>query len=299
MPIISGFFDSVNKDRVYNAEFLALFHSALVSNGIYPNPSNNLQVLEKENMMTVVKVGKGWINGHFVMNTEDFVLQHEMADGLLKRIDRIVLQLDVAGRAIDVVLKKGAVASSPVAPVIIRDVDYYELVLADVYIGAGQVQIIQGNITDQRLNNELCGVVHGVVDQVDTTTIFNQYQNWFNDYSVTKAQEFLAWQNQVKLALENWIDAQQLDFEAWRQAEEALYHTWLQGRKDGFDTWFASVKEILNSTADGNLLNLLEEHKGSSMPHKFLDATDNKIYKYGFKTNVAKDGLIFVYEEEL
>ena len=297
MAIISGFFDSVNKDRVYNAEFLAIFHASLVGNGIYPNPSNNLQVLERENMTTVVKVGKAWINGHFVMNTDDFVLQHDMADGLLNRIDRVVLQLDTAGRQIDIVLKKGAVATNPVPPAVIRDVDYYELVLADVHINAGQTRIAQGNITDYRLNSVLCGIVHNYIDNVDTTSIFNQYQDWFNDYSVTKASEYLAWQNQVTAALEDWIDAQQLDFVAWRQAEEALYNTWLQGRKNDFDNWFAAIRDILNSTADGNLLNIVEKHKDASMPHSFLDATDNKIYKYGFKTNVAKDGLIFVFEE--
>jgi len=34
------------------------------------------------------------------------------------------------------------------------------------------------------------------------------------------------------------------------------------------------------------------------MPHQFT-ASDNKKYKYGFKTNTAKDGLIFFYEEVL
>ncbi|MET3658393.1 hypothetical protein [Sporosarcina psychrophila] len=299
MSIISGFFDSVNKDRVYNAEFLATFHSALVGNGIYPNPSNNLQVVERTLMTTTVKVGKAWINGHFIINNEDFVIQHDMADGALSRIDRVVLQLDTAGRMIDIVVKKGAFSSNPVAPVILRNVDFYELILADVRISAGQIRIIQSNITDQRLNKTLCGIVHGYIDQVDTTTIFNQYQSWFNDYSVTKASEFLTWQNQVTTALENWVDAQQLDYDAWRKAEEKLFQSWSQGRKNGFDAWFETVKDVLDTTADGKLLNQLNDHKDASMPHVFLDATDNKIYKYGFKTNSTKDGLIFVFEEEL
>lgn len=299
MAILSGFFDSVNKDRVYNAEFLALFHSALVTNGVYPNPSNNLQVVERSNMTTTVKAGKGWINGHFVIATEDFVLQHDMGDGLLSRIDRIVLQLDVADRLIDIVLKKGVMSTNPQPPTIVRNVDFHELVLADVRINAGQVAILQSSIYDQRLNTDVCGFVTGYIDRVDTTTIFNQYQSWFNDYSVSKASQFLTWQNNVTAAMEAWIDVQQLDYTAWRLAEENLYRVWLQGRKSEFDSWFVAIREILDTTADGKLLNLLETHKDASMPHVFLDATDNKIYKYGFKTNVKKDGLIFVYEEEL
>ena len=295
MAVKSGFFDSVNKDRVYNAEFLALFHAALVGNGIYPNPSNNLQVVERENMTTTVKVGKGWINGHFVINTEDFVLMHDMADGALSRIDRIVLQFDTAGRVIDIVLKKGAFSSNPVAPAVIRDVDYYELVLADVRINAGQTQIIQGSITDQRLNNALCGVVHNYVNQVDTTDIFNQYQSWFNDYSVTKVSEFLAWQTNVTTALEAWIDAQEQGFEAWRQAEEALYYAWLDARKSGFDSWFATIQDILDTNAAGNLFNLIEDHKDASMPHKFLIGPT--VYKYGMAFNPNLQCVSFIYEE--
>lgn len=287
MSIMSGFFDSVNKDRVYNAEFLAMFHAALVSNGVYPNPSNNLQVLERTNMTTTVKEGKGWINGHFVINTEDFVLQHGMADGLLHRIDRIVLQLDTADRLIDIVLKKGVLATNPQPPALVRNVDFYELVLADVRINAGQVAILQSNITDQRLNKQLCGLVHGYVEQVDTTTIFNQYQSWFSNYSTTKAQEFLVWQNQVVSGLESWIDAQELDFLSFREAEEQLYATWLQGRKNGFDAWFNDIKEQL-ATVD------IGAHITAEMPHRYTD--NNKIYKWGFG---VQNGIPYIITEEV
>lgn len=39
-------------------------------------------------------------------------------------------------------------------------------------------------------------------------------------------------------------------------------------------------------------------HKANEMPHKFTDSGSKK-YRYGFKTNAAKDGLVFIYEEVL
>jgi hypothetical protein len=42
-----------------------------------------------------------------------------------------------------------------------------------------------------------------------------------------------------------------------------------------------------------------DAHLAENMPHKFTDATDLKTYRYGFKTNNAKDGLVFVYQEVL
>ncbi|OMC81844.1 hypothetical protein BK128_21480 [Viridibacillus sp. FSL H7-0596] len=43
--------------------------------------------------------------------------------------------------------------------------------------------------------------------------------------------------------------------------------------------------------------NDLTTHVDDATPHQFTDATDKKTYEYGFKTNAAKDGLIFVYNE--
>ena len=52
----------------------------------------------------------------------------------------------------------------------------------------------------------------------------------------------------------------------------------------------AEIEKILTQ-----LKNDFTTHKAEMMPHKFSDGT--KSYKYGFKTNAVKDGLIFVYEE--
>lgn len=293
-----GMMNSINGDRKYKAEDFAQYFATFIGNGIFVKPSDCLQIMAVSNSMkVVVRPGKAWINGYYLINDEDYMLTIAASDSGLNRIDRIVVRCDYTERKMSVSVKKGAISASPVAPALKRDADAYELALADIYVAKGALTISQAVITDTRLNNSLCGLMHGVVNQVDTTTIFNQYQAWFNDYSVSKAQEFLTWQTQVTAALEAWIDAQKLDFEAWRQAEEALFQLWSTGRKQAFDDWFQTVKDILDSTADGNLLNQLNDHKDASMPHVFLDATDNKIYKYGFKTNVAKDGLIFVYQE--
>lgn len=295
MAIRSGMFNSVNGDRKVDAAFFSLFFSTFIGDGVFPNPSTGLQVVEGQGMQTIVKPGKGWIQGRFVINDSDHIFKHDIADGVLKRIDRVVMRLNNLTRQIEIVLKKGSQASNPSAPVLQRDAEVYELVLADVLINAGTTQITQGNITDQRLNKSLCGIVHGIIDQVDTTTIFNQYQQWFDDYSVTKASEFLTWQTNVTTALEAWIDAQEQDFTAWRQAEEQLYYTWLEGRKNNFDEWFATVKDILNTTADGNLLNKFNDHEDASMPHKML--VGGKVYKYGWAYNPIKKCMSCVMKE--
>lgn len=193
MAIISGFFNSVNGDRKYDASFFAEYFASFIGNGIFPNPSTNLQVVESTNMNIVVKPGKGWINGYILKNTDDYILNLDNADGVLNRIDRIVVRYKHDDRNNIITVKKGTFASNPVAPSLQRDADVYELALADVYVGKGVTTITQANITDQRMKNDLCGIVHGVVDQVDTTSIFNQYQSWFNLFSEDQKNNFEEW----------------------------------------------------------------------------------------------------------
>lgn len=206
MAIRSGFFNSVNGDRRYKADFFAEYFSSFIANGVFPNPSTGLQVIANDDMTVTLKPGKAWINGYYLSNDADYTLQLDVADGVLNRIDRIVLQLNYSNREILPVVKKGTFASSPVAPSLQRDADAYEIALADVFINKGAVSISQANITDLRLNSELCGIVHGAVNQVDTTTIFNQYTAWFNSVKDGTEQEISDWQQQVEQTFNDWFD---------------------------------------------------------------------------------------------
>lgn len=257
MAIASGFFNSVDGDRRYDARWFAQYFSSFIANGVFPNPSNNLQVAESTNMRTNVKPGKGWINGYFVVNDSDFVLQHSVANGMLNRIDRIVMRLNYLTRQIEFVIKESTAATNPVAPALQRDAEYYELALADVYISKGITRITQANITDQRLNKTLCGIVHGTVEQVDTTTLFNQYQSWLNQQKEIYVSDFLNWSNIQKSEFDAWQSLQESDFNAWKVAQERDFITWMQNEQTDFEAWFATIQNTLDGDTVGNLLNLI------------------------------------------
>ena len=230
MTITSGFFNSVNGDRKYDAKRFAEYFNSFIGNGVFPNPSTNLQVMTNDDMTVTVKAGKAWINGYIMINDDDYILALDVADGVLDRIDRVVLRYDVVDREIGLEVKKGTFASSPVAPALQRDVDAYELALADIYVANGVISITQANITDQRLNSELCGIVHGTVEQVDTTTLATQYQTWFSE---------------TQTGAETDID------------------DLMDGLQDAWDTWFATVQEVLDGDTAGNLLNLINANSAA------------------------------------
>lgn len=154
-------------DRTYLAEDFAAYFASFIGNGVFPNPSNNLQVISNNDMTIYLNAGKGWINGYMYANTTNLQLNITPADGVLNRIDRVVLRLDFINREVKAHIKKGTFASLPVAPSLQRDADMYELGLADIYIKAGAISITQADITDLRKNDSYCGIVHNLVQQED------------------------------------------------------------------------------------------------------------------------------------
>lgn len=257
MAIRSGFFNSIGGDRKYDARRFAEYFATFIGNGVFPNPSSGLQVMANNDMTVTIKAGKAWINGYIFINDDDYILQIEPADGVLGRIDRVALRYDVAGREIKLEVKKGAFASNPVAPVIQRDADAYEIALADVAVNKGIVSITQANITDLRLNAELCGIVHGTVDQVDTTTLFNQYLTWLQEKKTQYDNDMINWTSQKQAEFEDWATAQEQDFGNWRTQEE-----------QAFIAWFDSIRDILDDNVATLMLNMIDDLQQDLTSHK-------------------------------
>ncbi|PRR78435.1 hypothetical protein CLLI_15190 [Clostridium liquoris] len=189
----SAFFNSINGDRRYKAEVFAEYFSSFIGNGVFSNPNTSLQARANDDMTMTLSPGKAWINGYFYMNTDDLILIIDPADGVLSRVDRVVLRFDVEKRNIKAIIKKGEFSANPEPPLIQRDADIYELGLADIKVNQGAISITQEDIIDLRLNKSLCGIVHGLIDQVDTTEIFNQFQGWYKNRTSTYMKEWENW----------------------------------------------------------------------------------------------------------
>lgn len=191
MALTSAFFDAKlvgdEYDRVYSAESFAEYFASFIANGVFPNPATNLQVVANVpgDMTVRVKSGLGWINGYYCKNDGDYQLTLSPANGTLPRIDAVVLRWSRSNRSISLEVKTGVATSSPSAPSLERSADNYELMLASIHVVAGATSIAQANITDKRPDSTVCGWVKGVVDQIDTTDLFAQYddafQTWFAD----------------------------------------------------------------------------------------------------------------------
>jgi hypothetical protein len=162
----SGFFNSSDGDRVYDATDFAAYFGNLVSNGVFYASATNLQATPGNGLAVSVAAGSAWINGYRYENTDDLNLPLTTANGSNPRIDRIVVRLSQVSRNIQLAVVDGTPAATPADPALKRTSDVYELGIADVLIPAAATSIATNNITDTRLNTSLCGLVNSLVTAV-------------------------------------------------------------------------------------------------------------------------------------
>lgn len=285
-------------DRVYLAEQFAAYFASFIGNGVFGQSMQKLQVLAQTAPDMSVKVlsGEAWINGWWYRNTEEYNLAFDVADGVLNRIDIVVLRWGNQERDMWLQVIKGTPSSNPVKPELRRDADYYDLQLAVVSIPKGAIRITQAQVQDTRLDNAVCGLVTGVVDQIDTTGLYNQFEAYFSEFKQKYETDMNAWTEEQKQAYLDYIankkdaydqfvqesetnydayikDKQdaydkfvadtQSDYDQWTAEQREKYREWYESHTSAwqteFEAWFESIKDILSGDVAGNLLIQIED----------------------------------------
>lgn len=263
-------------DRVYLAEQFAAYFASFIGNGVYGTSMQKLEVIAQTDpdMSVRVLAGEAWINGWWYRNTDEYTLSLDIGDGVLSRIDLIVLRWGNKERDMWLRVIKGEASSNPVAPQIVRNADYYDLQLASITVAKGAFKITQSSIEDTRSRNDVCGWVTGVVDQIDTTDLYNQFTTYFNEFKTkheadfdewtkVQTQEYLTYIAQQKGLLDNYIAKLQSDYDTWTMAQKQSYDTWYTLNttqwSNQFDNWFDSIKLKLDGNVAGNLQLQIDE----------------------------------------
>lgn len=189
MALTYGFFDAElvqgQYDRVYGAAEFAQYFSLLIKNGVFPDPSTNLQVKASSptaNMNVNIEAGYGWINGYWAKNDSPYTLTIQPAHGSLNRIDAVVLRWVSSTRSMEFDVLTGTPNASPQVPNLTRTVEIYELMLASITVANGATSIAQASITDKRPDSSVCGWVTSLIENIDTTDLFAQFEDAFETW---------------------------------------------------------------------------------------------------------------------
>lgn len=207
MSITYGFFNSVSGDRVYNADTISHMFNGLLSDGVYQGYEGGFKVSPSSGLTLSVASGRAIVHDRWAENDAAVTITLDSANAALPRWDAIVLEKDVTNRNITLKVLKGTAASSPVKPTPNRNTAaLYDLLLAYVYVGAGATAITSANIEDQR-SGAYCGWVTGLVNQVDTSTLFTQFMAAYQD----NLDDMEAWEAAQKAAFDAWFNDLQSD----------------------------------------------------------------------------------------
>lgn len=178
------FFNSINNDRTYNAESFEQWLKKFFISGVF---QGDMQVTAQSTPDMTVNVAAGYANldGKPARWDSANTMTLATASGVYNRIDTIVLRRDDTSRTISIEVVTGTAALNPYPTPPTRNADTYELVLAQIFVGVGATSITQANITDTRLDSDICGYVAATVDQIDFDQIQAQYDQW-----AVETQEF-------------------------------------------------------------------------------------------------------------
>ena len=176
-----------NQDVYVGAEWVMKWLHGRTS-GVFGAEKNLGTSIIPGTMSVEISDGVGWLsneNGDGVVfwndneqtNGSKLTLTHDVADGALNRIDRIVVTWETTNYVAlpTISILKGAKSSNPVPPTLTNNNVQRQISLAKVYIPAGTVSLSASMVTDERLDPSVCGIVTETI-KIDTTTMQSQFE---------------------------------------------------------------------------------------------------------------------------
>ena len=186
-------------DRAITSAPLRKLIAKLLTDGVLPNPSTNLQVEAGSGMNVIVNPGFAICAGGLKLEENQRTLAIQAADSNYDRIDTVVLRWNDndSERICDLYIVEGTPAASPLRPTLTRTESIWELGLADLFINKNSSAISNQRITDTRYETARCGII-SAISEFDTTTLYQQVQADLAGFKASEQADFIAWFNDIK-----------------------------------------------------------------------------------------------------
>lgn len=145
-------------------------------------------------MKIIVKKGEGLIGGKWVEAEEDISITVTANNGIAVRRDSVFLRVDDSRsiRKASIQYRTGG-ASYPPIDESLRGKEYR---IANVRVDPGATYINQNAITDLRGSSD-CPWITSLIQQVDTSTLYDQWQAAYQNYYDSTTAEFNEWLNSL------------------------------------------------------------------------------------------------------
>ena len=252
----SGFLDG----QEYTAAFLYEFVALLVGNGVY---NGELATTATSGDMSVTHgTGHAWINGVLYKNSTPFSLPINTADGSLNRYDSLMVRLDLSSNEAYAVIVQGEYAATPTAPAVTRNAETYDLKICDIYVPAGCTKITQAQITDTRLDPDVCGVPVFPVEHLDTEAFYKQVLADLAEFKAGSEADFTEWvkltKQQIHATLKNLVDTVEADADTADKTVKAA----ATDATDKIRDYLAELRALIDGDTVGLLTDKIDTARG-------------------------------------
>lgn len=248
MAIRSGFFNSVNGDRKYDARDVSRLFDGMITDGVFLHWGNHFAMEPASSGLSViVKSGRCWFNHAWVENDSNYTATFSMADPALARTDAIVVEIDERDeyRRGTIKIIKGTAGSGN--PTITKTEQVHQYVLAYVTIPAAATKLTASAISIKVGQGE-CPYAAGILDRVPIDEIWAQwnasFNEWFNSAKNTFSTEWAGLKTQFNTE--------------WAGLKNKFNTEW-QERKDEYDAWFEALQNEITDNVAVNLNNKIDK----------------------------------------
>ena len=261
MAVTYGFYNSINKDRMYNAIQMSQIFDGVINDGIYMSVLNHFAIRAGSGMGVIVGGGRAWFNHTWTYNDSDMILNIDESEFEAGRIDAVTIKIDhrESGRVNTIEVVKGTPSDHPVKPTLEDGNDIYYHPLAYVTVNAGVTEITDANIENCIGIDERTQFVTGIIDTISAADLVAQWEAEWTEWNDTHRQEYLDWVSQQEIDMENWETTQKESFLEWMANEKSDYESWLADSKAEFDDWFANLHYILDGDVAAHLQNEIDD----------------------------------------
>lgn len=186
MTVSSGFFNSVNHDRLYDAEQLSSIFDGIIVDGVYENYGEalNVKAYPEANSTVIVGTGRAWFDHTWTLNDSQFSITIDPPNELLGRTDAIVIDVDKTQsvRKNSIIYVKGSESTPDLPPAFINTDLHKQYPLCYISRPAGSNKpITQSDITIT-VGTSVCPMVTGILEAQNLENLMQQLDDEFNTW---------------------------------------------------------------------------------------------------------------------
>lgn len=288
MSVSSGFFNSLNGDRKYNAAQMSAIFDGLIIDGVFASIGTAFAVKAAGGLTVNVGIGKAWFDHTWTVNDSILPMTAPEAEVLLDRIDAVVLEVNGMESVRNNTIKfvKGNPSSAPSRPTLTNEGNVHQYPLCYIYRKYGTAVINQADITPM-VGTESTPFVTGILQTISLDELLGKWQDELDQFTDARSKE-----------VDDWIAQEESDFTAWfnkmkadLQQEQTVLDQWIASEQADFLAWYNQMKDQLSGDVAGNLqLEIDKEEVKRILLVGFEDGTKEFSDDGTVITSTASDG---------